>query len=235
MDDVDFYLYDLKTKFSKIDSKEYYLSYSGGKDSHLLYWFIKKYLKDEDIKIVGVNTYMEHHEILQRILNNCDVVLIPAMKPFEVKQRYGIPCFSKIQDRFVDMYQCGNRAKSIMRYINADEVSRFNLNKTARELLLSNKLHKISNKCCKYLKKEPLKQFEKETGLKPILGVRGEESNLRKSRYTSCFTKDMKFTPIWDLTNELENKIHKKYNIEIPNVYNYLSRTRLYGVPIRKL
>lgn len=88
MDDVDFYLYDLKTKFDKIDSKEYYLSYSGGKDSHLLYWFIKEYLKDEDIKIVGVNTYMEHHEILQRILNNCDVVLLPGMKPFEIKKKY---------------------------------------------------------------------------------------------------------------------------------------------------
>ena len=88
MDDVDFYLYDLKTKFDKIDSKEYYLSYSGGKDSHLLYWFIKEYLKDEDIKIVGVNTYMEHHEILQRILKNCDIVLYPKMKPFEIKKTY---------------------------------------------------------------------------------------------------------------------------------------------------
>ena len=43
MDNVDFYLEDLKTKFNKINPKEYYLSYSGGKDSHLLYWFIKEY------------------------------------------------------------------------------------------------------------------------------------------------------------------------------------------------
>ena len=44
MDIVDFYLYDLKTKFNKINSSDYYLSYSGGKDSHLLLWFIKEYL-----------------------------------------------------------------------------------------------------------------------------------------------------------------------------------------------
>lgn len=30
VDNVDFYLYDLKTKFDKITPSEYYLSYSGG-------------------------------------------------------------------------------------------------------------------------------------------------------------------------------------------------------------
>lgn len=55
MDNVDFYLYDLKTKFNKINPKEYYLSYSGGKDSHLLYWFIKKYAPEfNQIKVVGI-------------------------------------------------------------------------------------------------------------------------------------------------------------------------------------
>lgn len=37
MTDAQFYLFDLKTKFAKINPDEYYLSYSGGKDSHLLY------------------------------------------------------------------------------------------------------------------------------------------------------------------------------------------------------
>lgn len=41
MNTIDFYLYDLSTKFQKINPDEYYLSYSGGKDSHFLYWFIK--------------------------------------------------------------------------------------------------------------------------------------------------------------------------------------------------
>ena len=95
MDTVDFYLQDLKTKFAKINPKEYYLSYSGGKDSHLLYWFIKEYAKIEGIKIVGINTYMEHPEIRKRIFDKCDIVLTPELKPFEIKKLYGIPCFSK--------------------------------------------------------------------------------------------------------------------------------------------
>ena len=235
-DEVDFYLIDLKSKFDKIKPNTYYLSYSGGKDSHLLYWFIKEYLKRDDIKIVGINTYMEHHEIRDRILKNCDVVLYPKLKPFEIKEKYGSPCFSKMQDDFIDRYQRGSRCKSVMERINGvDENGRswtkFSLNKTAKELLLSNKLHRVSPKCCKYLKKEPARQFEKETGLKAILGVRGSESALRKTKYKTCFTKDKKFTPIHDLSDDLLDKIYQKYNIEIPDVYKYITRTGCMGCP----
>jgi 3'-phosphoadenosine 5'-phosphosulfate sulfotransferase (PAPS reductase)/FAD synthetase len=235
-EDVELYLTDLKSKFDKIKPNTYYLSYSGGKDSHFLYWFIKEYLKRDDIKIVGINTYMEHHEILKRILKNCDIVLYPKMKPMEIKAKYGIPCFSKMQDDIIDRYQRGSRAKSTMeRIYGADSSGRdwtkYKLNKTAKTKLLDGTLHKVSPKCCKMLKKEPAREFEKETGLKPILGVRSSESALRKSKYHSCFTKDGKFTPIHDLSDELLDKIYKQYNIEIPEVYNHICRTGCMGCP----
>jgi len=240
IDEVDFYLVDLKSRFDKIKPNTYYLSYSGGKDSHLLYWFIKEYLKRDDIKIVGINTYMEHHEIRDRILKNSDIVLYPKLKPFEIKEKYGSPCFSKIQDDFIDRYQRGSRSKSLMERIQARQfvgrdgkthTSSFSLNKKARELLLSGKLHKVSPKCCYYLKKKTAHDFEKETGLKAILGVRGSESAMRRSQYKSCFTKDKKFTPLHDLSDELLDKIYKKYNIEIPEVYNHICRTGCMGCP----
>lgn len=240
MDEVEFYLVDLKSRFDKIKPNTYYLSYSGGKDSHFLYWFIKEYLKRDDIKIVGINTYMEHHEIRDRILKNSDIVLKPKLKPFEIKAKYGSPCFSKIQDDFIDRYQRGSRSKSLMERVQSRQfigkdgkthTSSLSLNKKARELLLSGKLHRVSPKCCKYLKKEPAREFEKQTGLKAILGVRGSESAMRRSQYKSCFTKDKKFTPLHDLSDELLDKIYKKYNIEIPEVYNHICRTGCMGCP----
>lgn len=76
-----------------------------------------------------------------------------------------------------------------------------------------------------------MKQYQKETGRKAILGVRGDEGKNRKSKYKSCFTKDKKFTPIHDLSDELLNKIYEKYNIEIPKVYDYIDRTGCMGCP----
>lgn len=237
IDDVDFYLIDLKSRFDKIKPNTYYLSYSGGKDSHFLYWFIKEYLHRDDIKIVGINTYMEHPEIRDRILKNSDIVLRPILKPFEIKEKYGIPCFSKEQDFYIYYYQNALRkgkkpSKTIQQKIDGTYDKGFSgISKKAREYVKSGNAHKITHLCCYYLKKKPAHDFEKETGLKPILGIRGGESTLRKQQYKSCFTKDKKFTPLYDLSDELLDKIYKKYKIEIPKVYDYVCRTGCMGCP----
>lgn len=232
----DLYLFDLKTKFNKIKPEEYYLSYSGGKDSHFLYWFIKEYAKIDGIKIVGINTYMEHPEIRKRIYDNCDEVLLPILKPMQIKEKYGIPCFSKEQDFYIYYYQNAIRkgkepSRTIREKVEGTYYTGFNISKKAREYILSGKSHKITHLCCHYLKKEPARRFEKEKGLKPILGVRSSESAMRKKQYNSCFTKDKKFTPIHDLTDDLLDAIYKKYNIEIPKVYEYVCRTGCMGCP----
>ena len=236
VDIYDNYLIKLMQRFKeKIDFNKYYLSYSGGKDSHFLYWFIKEVLQDDKIKIVGINTYMEHHEIRDRIYANCDVVLMPKLKPFEIKEKYGSPCFSKQQDDWIDRYQRGSRCKSLMERINGvnkdGSTTMFKLNKKAKNLLLSGELHRVSPKCCTYLKKKPVRDFEKMSGLKPILGIRGGESIGRKSKYTTCLNKKGTFTPLWDMTDEIMDEIYKRYNIEIPSVYEHICRTGCMGCP----
>jgi len=233
MNPVDFYLEDLKSKFSKINNEEYYLSYSGGRDSHFLYWFIKEYLKDTQIKIVSVNTYMEHDQIQKRMTQHADTILRPVLKPFEIKEKYGLPCFSKIQDEMISRYQRGSRSPSLMQFINGSKnngKTYFKLNNTARTLLLTDQLHKISNKCCYYMKKLPFKNYEKTTKLKAIVGIRSSEGINRKALYTSCFTGES-FTPIYDLTDDLLKEIEKRYNIEVPPIYNYIDRTGCMGCP----
>lgn len=237
IDEVDFYLIDLKSRFDKIKPNTYYLSYSGGKDSHFLYWFIKEYLQRDDIKIVGINTYMEHPEIRDRIIKNSDVILKPRLKPFEIKEKYGIPCFSKEQDFYIYYYQNALRkgkepSKTIQQKIDGTYDKGFSgISKKAREYIKSENAHKITHLCCYYLKKKPAHDFEKETGLKPILGIRGEESVLRKQQYKSCFTNNGKFVPIHDLSDELLDKIYEKYNIEIPKIYDKVRRTGCMGCP----
>jgi 3'-phosphoadenosine 5'-phosphosulfate sulfotransferase (PAPS reductase)/FAD synthetase len=240
MNEMEFYIEDLKSKFAKIDPKKYILSYSGGKDSEFLRWFIKNILHDTDIEIVSVNTYMEFPEIIQNQISHADKILVPKMKPQDIMLKYGTPCFSKSQDDYINRYQNGCRSEPIMARINGDNVfgkdgveyaSSFNLNNTAKTLLLSNLLPKVSNKCCLYLKKKPIKEYMKSVGKFAILGVMGSESKQRKAQYTSCFQKTGNFTPLWDLTEELENKIIEYYHIEIPPIYKYVHQTGCIGCP----
>jgi len=215
---------------AKIKPENYYLSYSGGKDSHFLYWFIKEWLKEDKIIVVGCNTGFEIPEIRRRIINNSDVVLHPAKKRYEIKAEYGIPCFSKQQDEYIKRYQNGSRTPNTMRAINGENVI-YNLNSKARELLLSGKLHKVSNLCCRWNKELPMIQWGKEHHKNAIMGVRQSESNTREAKYNTCLKKNGDFTPIYDMSDKLMDLIYDVYDIEVPKCYSYLSRTGCGGCP----
>lgn len=222
-----------ETKIGKENYCKYYLSYSGGKDSHFLYWFIKEYLHDSDIEIVSVNTGFELPEIRDRILKYSDTVLHPVKDRWEIKENYGIPCYSKQQDEYIYRYQRGNRSENTMRAINGENVF-FNLNKKAREKLLSGELHKVSNRCCIYNKEKPMQKYGKQTGKNAIMGVRKSESKVRNAQYNQCLKKNGDFTPIYDFSDKLMDDIYEAYGIEIPECYQHLTRTGCAGCPYGK-
>jgi len=227
---IDFYFEMLKDRFKTINTEEYCLAYSGGRDSHFLYWFIKNILKDDKITIISVNTKMEHQEIRERMYKYADVVLMPTMSHADIKAKYGSPCFTKFQDEYIERYQKGNRTPHTMKIVNRENKF-FKLNKTAQRLLLIDKLHKISNKCCDYLKKQPMNNYLKKHKKKYITGMRTSEGILRAFKTEKPNAKNKSFSPIFDLTDEMLVKIEKKYNIEVPEVYDTLTRTGCMGCP----
>lgn len=221
----------LRDRFNaKIDFDKYYLAYSGGRDSHFLYWFIKEYLHDDKIVIVGVNTGFEIPEIRNRIVKNSDIVLHPLKNRWQIKEEYGIPCYSKQQDEYIYRYQNGSRSENTMKAVLGKNTL-FNLNANARDNLLSGNLHKVSNKCCLYNKEMPMKQYGKRTGKNAIIGVRQSESKTRKAKYETCLQKNGNFAPIYDFTDNLMDSIYEAYDIEIPKCYNYVVRTGCAGCP----
>lgn len=178
MNSVEFYLEDLKSKFSKINPNDYYLAYSGGRDSHFLLWFIREYLHEERIMPVFENTGMEIPEIRDRALANAKIVLKPAMKHAEIKEKFGIPLNTKASDNWVYRYQTlkakGYKDEDMPPYIrfyalrlieeyaeihNKGKISFVCVNKKTSEALRRGELHKVSNLCCEYLKKKPAKLY----------------------------------------------------------------------------
>lgn len=229
---ADLYLRKLEIRFeTKIEYDSYYLSYSGGKDSHLIYWFIKNRLNTDKIPIIAVNTRLEHKEIMQRMYQNADKVLIPDLNPMDIKEKYGSPCFTKTQDEYIKRYQRGNRSEHTMSRILWLTPSKHNLNKKAKEITLSGTAHKISNECCKKTKEDTLAIYEKETGRKPILGVRKTESINRQGAYQTCLAKNGKFSPIYDFPDAAVDAIYNSYGIDEPMIYQYVHRTGCIGCP----
>lgn len=250
MNAAEFYLEDLRSKFAKINPDEYYLAYSGGRDSHFLLWFIREYLHEKRIMAVFSNTAMELPEIRDRALANADVVLKPAMKHAEIKEKYGIPLNTKASDEWVWRYQRlrekGTSDEDMpgwvkyyaMRQVDAIEHGRRTgrlsytaVNKKTCSAMRGGYLHKVSNKCCEYLKKKPAREFMKQHNLKPITGIMGAESWKRKTTFKSCFTNKGHFTPLWDCTDELRSEIEQYCGISVPSVYRFVSQTGCAGCP----
>lgn len=74
------------------------------------------------------------------------------------------------------------------------------------------------------MKKEPLHQFAKQTGLKPMTGQMAEESRLRKQQWlkNGCNGFDMKepiSNPMAFWTEQDVLQYIKLYNVKIPSVY----------------
>lgn len=257
MNEAEFYLEDLKSKFAKINPNDYYLAYSGGRDSHFLLWFIREYLKETRIPAVFENTGMEIPEIRERALANSDIILKPALKHAEIKEKYGIPLNTKASDDWVYRYQKmrreGVEEKDMPPYLKymalrditatprgrrTGMLSMMCVNKKTSDAMRAGTLHKVSNLCCYYLKKKPGHIYierERERGYEKheILGIMGTESIRRQAMVnrTGCFTKSKAFLPIHDLTEDLRNKIEEYYGIPIPSVYQYVNQTGCAGCP----
>jgi hypothetical protein len=163
--------------------------------------------------------------------NNSDRILRPTKTYNEIKENYGIPCFSKTQDQMIYGYRQQLKkgltiTKSYKENVEFDgKKGLFTISKKAHDWLFSGKLHEVSHLCCYYMKKQPANNYAKESGKKPIMGIMSLESRLRKTRITSCFNQKKYFYPIWDLTKDIQIAIEKRYTIEVPEIYNYIDQT----------
>lgn len=182
-----------------------YVSFSGGKDSTVLADLCAQICKRYGYKLflLFVNTGLEYPEIQKFVKEfaewlrhtyeievQLDIVR-PEMRFDEVLKQYGYPVVSKEVAQIVREARIGisrgdgsykfriEKLKGEYRDKNG-ELSEFNKKKW--ECLLDAPFD-ISEQCCTVMKKNPSKQYEKETGRKAIIGTMAAEGALRKQRW----------------------------------------------------
>lgn len=158
-----------------------YVSFSGGKDSTVLLDLARRIYPD--IKGVFVDTGLEYPEIRSFVKTKDNIDWIRPKIPFnQVIEKYGYPIISKEVSRDIGVAKNKPDGKTAEKFKKDSEYTkkygdRWCLEKYA---YLIDAPFKISNKCCNIMKKNPLKEYQNKTGLKPIVATMASESVLRK-------------------------------------------------------
>lgn len=235
------YPLDLKIMKTKLRIQEWineygaegvYVAFSGGKDSTVLLHIVREMYPN--VEGVFANTGNEFPEIVQFVRKQENIKWVKPRKSFaKVIKEEGYPVISKKTSRMIK--DCQNptekNAKSRKLYLsdyaldkdgNVTNIKNNSFKIAYKHRYLINAPFKISNKCCDYLKKYPMADYEKLTGKKAIIGTQAEESKMRESAYlqTGCNNfKGGKSNPLgfWRSQDILEYIY--KYNIEIASIY----------------
>lgn len=245
----------LKDRIEKIQSvikkygeENFYISFSGGKDSTVLSALIDMALPNNKIPRVYANTGIELNMIRDFVieLQKTDdriVIIKPTVPIKQMLEKDGYPFKSKEHAKYVMKYQAkGFDYKSVRAYTKKENTlsGRPMLHTCPKKLMYQfteeNTL-KISDMCCFRLKKEPLQNWQEQNNKKySILGIMREEGGRRRNAQCLAFTgKKLKsFQPLAQVTKEWENWLIEKYNIEICDIYKEpynFTRTGCKGCP----
>jgi 3'-phosphoadenosine 5'-phosphosulfate sulfotransferase (PAPS reductase)/FAD synthetase len=168
-----------------------YIAFSGGKDSTVMKWLCDNWTRMvgyPKIQAVFNNTTNEHKEILDFVKSFGDEVhwIRPRMTFVQTLQKYGYPLVSKEQSMAISRYK-NSKSESVKEYRltgfrNGKKVGSVGVISKKWRFLIDAPFN-VTDRCCDILKKEPVKRFEKETGLRPIVGGMAEESAVRKRQY----------------------------------------------------
>lgn len=167
-----------------------YVSFSGGKDSTVLLDLARRVYPD--IEAVFVDTGLEYPEVRKFALSKGNVKkLKPEMRFDEVIEKYGYPVVSKevseaVEEARKNILQGKSDTKRVRQLYGLEKIPGTDkpspYNKTKWKFLLEAPF-KISKKCCHVMKKQPMYDYERKTGKKPMIGTMAEESHLRKSHW----------------------------------------------------
>ncbi len=254
MSENEFLLEDRLTKIKSIIKKygkdNFYISFSGGKDSVVLSELVSMALGDEDdIPRVYADTGLDlrlMREFVYSLAEKDDryFIIKPHIPVGLTLREKGYPFKSKRHSRHLERYQRGGMMDSVNSYLGNGN---WGPKQCCPEMLKyqftdSFKL-KVSDKCCEEMKEKPLKEWGDANG-RPytMIGIMPEEGGRREHAVCLAFKdKDQKklshFQPLVAVNKAWEEWFIKEYGIEICDIYKKpynFSRSSCKGCPFSR-
>ena len=149
-----------------------YVSFSGGKDSTVLLYLVRSLYPAVDAMFL--DTGQEFPEIREFVRATPNVTWVkPKVKFKDIVEQHGWPVVSKEQADFI---QDVRRTKSDK--LRQERLSG-NFSIADKWKSLVDAPFKVSGDCCEQLKKYPALNYERVTGLHPMMGIMAADSRLR--------------------------------------------------------
>ena len=226
-------LYDRLVKIRQIISmygeENLCMSYSGGKDSNVMHALFDIALPDNRIPRVYSDTGIELNAVRDFVKAKAAederfVIIRPKVPIKKMLDAEGYPFKSKFHSFMMHNYQKSpNLPNHVKKYINGEysgygkhcpQVLKYQFSEIFKM--------KISDVCCKRLKKDPLDNYQKAHN-KPIkiVGIMPDEGGQRETAKCLVFRgeKLKAFQPLAPLTKAWEDWFITEFNIQLPIVY----------------
>ena len=222
----EFLLFDrlekIKSIINQYGEENFYLSFSGGKDSTVLHYLI-------DMAIPFVKSLQEK--------DNRIVIISPRKNVVKTLERVGYPFKSKEHSLKISAYKKGSRVRSVLYYKTMTGKSRFSCPKNLLYQYQEDFNLKISDRCCYEFKKNIIFNWEKENNKSIVLtGMRKSEGGQRANMTCTVFREGnlVKFHPLAIVSDSWMNWFIKKFNIRLSDLYYFpynFDRTGCVGCP----
>ena len=220
--------------YQKNDGKVY-VSFSGGKDSTVLLDLVRRIYPD--VPAVFIDTGLEYPELREFVKTIPNVTwLKPEMNFRKVIETYGYPIISKEVSkrvhwgkRYLEEGKVGYWAyQSLTQPVFTKDGKRSPYDKHKYGYLLDAPF-KVSDNCCKIMKKDTAHKYGKQTGRKPIIATMACESQLRKTSWlkNGCNAFDATnpvSTPMSFWTEQDVLRYLKEFNIPYASVYGEIKQ-----------
>ena len=207
-----------------------YVSFSGGKDSTVLLDLVRRIYPD--VPAVFIDTGLEYPELRDFVKTIPNVFwLKPEMNFRKVIETYGYPIISKEVSkrvhwgkRYLEEGKVGDWAyKALTQPTFTKEGKRSPYDVYKYKYLLDAPF-KISDNCCKIMKKDTFHKYAKQTGRKPIIATMACESALRKTAWlkngcNAFEAKRQSSQPMSFWTEQDVLRYLKQFNIPYASVY----------------
>lgn len=245
--DNEFILFDrlevIRKTIEEYGEENFYISFSGGKDSTVVHYLVDMAKPENKIPRVFINTGIEYNEIVKFVKSMAEqddrVVMLKPSQPIKpTLEKYGYPFKSKEYSEKLSQFQRSGVSPYIKRFLEKKE---FGCPDMLRYQFTNEFNIPISRECCRKMKKEPGKKWAKQNGKSiTITGMRAEEGGTR-ANIKGCIITDKngklkKFHPLVKVSEEWEEWFIQKENIKLCPLYyspyNF-KRTGCKGCPFR--